>query len=32
MPLGGLRVKAGALMAHVSEFSIKIKGKGAHGR
>ena len=30
MPLGMCRVKAGALMAHVSEFEIVVHGKGAH--
>merc|ERR1712185_42314 len=30
MPLGMCRVKAGALMAHVSEFEIIVHGKGAH--
>ena len=31
IPLGGLRVKAGSLMAHVSDFSLTIRGKGGHG-
>jgi len=30
-PLGAMRVKAGPLMAHVSQFEICITGKGTHG-
>jgi len=30
-PVGTMRVKAGALMAHVAEFTIKVIGKGTHG-
>ena len=26
-----MRVKAGALMAHVAEFTVVVRGKGTHG-
>jgi len=31
IPVGAMRVKSGALMAHVAEFKITIHGKGGHG-
>eukprot|EP00300_Choanocystis_sp_HF-7_P022681 c22115_g1_i1.p1 GENE.c22115_g1_i1~~c22115_g1_i1.p1 ORF type:complete len:416 (+),score=79.38 c22115_g1_i1:32-1279(+) len=30
-PVGDVRVKAGAMMAHVAEFDGKVVGKGGHG-
>mmetsp|Transcript_10516 Transcript_10516/g.20891 ORF Transcript_10516/g.20891 Transcript_10516/m.20891 type:complete len:363 (+) Transcript_10516:934-2022(+) len=31
VPVGHMRVKEGALMAHVAEFTILVLGKGTHG-